>query len=412
MSGLQQSADDFRRRGSLPTDTLSRSDSVKTRDIQDRSFLSLDLAETQSFKSVKRTEDIRTSDLSKSPQQSPLRLRSSRDSLRTIPSPKPIPSVILPQVPSSPPRLVSITNTAPTFKFPLSSSPSNKSPKSFMPTTTVAGPSTVPKIIAPVATAPFSVPPQRSNSTATWKSSSTVSTRYRRTRRSDALARLEGRTRGPVAYKKRFSVGSKKNFMSMSDDEEEQEDEGDVDGDDEYGFGSGESSDDGFVDLPIDFSSSFVSPRTSLHGGRALSLFPDDDEDVVIPRSPALGGHHQNHHHHHHHHHHHRRFFSWGKTSSVRSKRSQSQSVVSRFPTVTANTSMTDAAAAVAPGRYVKSSSASPPSQRRRRSRTVTMFPLTSFIDLKGDAVGSKENVPVVDEEWGWRSFIEISSLS
>ncbi|KAK7466357.1 hypothetical protein VKT23_005085 [Stygiomarasmius scandens] len=346
MSGLQPS-EDFHRRGSLPTNSLHRTDSVRTRDVQDRSFLSLDLAESQSMKSVKHLGDGKASDSLKSPQQSPLRLRSSRDSLRTIPSPKPVPSVTLPEVPS--PRLISITNTTHTFKFPLPpSSPSKAKP--FIPSP--AGPSTVPAIASPTA-----IVPQRSNSTATWKSSSTVSTRYKRSRRSDALARLEGRF--PGTYKKRFSFASKKNFMNMLDDED--------DGDDESGFGKDVESDDSFVDLPIDFSSS-ASPRVSLHG-----VYPDDDEDVVIPRSPA-----------------HRRLLSWGQTRSVRSRRSQSQSVSNYSPS----------------SAYLKpKTSPSPP--RRRRSRTVTMFPLTSFIDLKGEA-GSKEN----DEEWGWRSFIEISSLS
>jgi hypothetical protein len=53
MSGLQYSADDFRRRGSLPTDSLKRT-SPKSGLVQDRSFLSLDLAESQSMMSVKQ----------------------------------------------------------------------------------------------------------------------------------------------------------------------------------------------------------------------------------------------------------------------------------------------------------------------------------------------------------------------
>ncbi|THU87615.1 hypothetical protein K435DRAFT_867140 [Dendrothele bispora CBS 962.96] len=74
------------------------------------------------------------------------------------------------------------------------------------------------------------------------QSPSTMSNRYRSTRRSDALAR--------------WGVGSKKNFMRISDDKEEFE-EDNIDGDDEYRLDSSESSDDRFVDLPIDFSSSF-----------------------------------------------------------------------------------------------------------------------------------------------------------
>ncbi|KAF5351551.1 hypothetical protein D9758_007241 [Tetrapyrgos nigripes] len=347
MSGLQSSSDDFRRRGSLPTDSLKRP-STKTLEVQDRSFLSLDLAESQSMKSVIRNSSSTGSFTFAEFDRSPAlrRVRSSRDSLRNIPSAKPVPSTTLPDLPSPLLATITITNTpaalppSPAFQFPPSSpSPSKSKIHVIAP---VPGPSTLPTIVAPV--------PRRQNSFATWKSSSSVSTRYKRTRRSDALARLEGRYPAALPYKKGFSVGSRKGFLDLSDDED--------DGDDEFGFGG--DCDDDFVDLPIDFAS--MSCRTSVYGSPL-----DDDEDVIVSRSPVQR-----------------------RTRSIRSNRSRafSQSISYSSQALASSKPKT---------------TPSPP--RRRRSRTVTMFPLTSFIDLKADNSASKEN----DEERGWRSFIEIS---
>ncbi|KAF8909360.1 hypothetical protein CPB84DRAFT_1765947 [Gymnopilus junonius] len=178
---------------------------------QFRSYLSLDLAESQSMRSasLKRNassqKPFRFPTISETPSMpatAPLRMRYSRDSLRTIPSPKPAPSITLPDLPKisqTPPRLPSL--------LPL--------PALDLTVPTVArasSPRNVPALTVTV-----------SNHRVSVASSSTVSTRARKYNRSEALARLEGRSRSaPITY-------SKRNFMSMSDDE----DDDDQDADDE-----------------------------------------------------------------------------------------------------------------------------------------------------------------------------------
>ncbi|KAF9005964.1 hypothetical protein BDQ17DRAFT_1540593 [Cyathus striatus] len=197
--------------------------------IQYRSFLSLDLAESQSLRSasLKRKESAiskRTShssrldsskhptipevppQLTSSPSPSPLRLRYSRDSLRTLPSPKPAPSLTLPDLPleahsprsSNPPRLPSLL-PLPSLELPLKP----------------AYPSLLPG------------------------TSSTVSTRVKKINRSDALARLEGRSKSADVPSVKPPL-QRRNFMSMSDDEDEDESDHNsldfFDEDDKLGF--------------------------------------------------------------------------------------------------------------------------------------------------------------------------------
>ena len=138
-------------------------------------------------------------------------MRFSRDSLRTIPSPKPAPSITLPELPKvsqSPPRLPSL--------LPLPALDLSAPQAQAQATTRPSPPRNVPALTVNVSSHRASV--------ATQGSSSTVSTRARKFNRSEALARLEGRSRSaPLAYPKR-------NFMSMTDDEDEDDDQ---DADDE-----------------------------------------------------------------------------------------------------------------------------------------------------------------------------------
>ncbi|KJA28110.1 hypothetical protein HYPSUDRAFT_62502 [Hypholoma sublateritium FD-334 SS-4] len=229
------------RRGSLPT---SRADDVPafyfTLHNEDafRSFLSLDLAESQSMRSasLKRkastvSKPYRFPRISEAPP--PLRMRFSRDSLRTIPSPKPAPSITLPALPkvaSSPPRLPSI-QLSPSLDISLVTR--TVPPPLRLDTTT------------------------RRNSVVT---TSTVSTRARTSNRSAALARLEGRDRRPNT-----APLPKRNFMSMSDDDDSDSD-------------AAADADDDLSDLD---AADFTFPALRRPDPRA------EPEDVVLPpRAP------------------------------------------------------------------------------------------------------------------------------
>ncbi|KAJ7765379.1 hypothetical protein DFH07DRAFT_362442 [Mycena maculata] len=204
-TSLRSSQDSFvlgPRRGSLPTDSISSTaddasmfyftlQPGRDKD-QFRSFLSLDLAESQSLRSysVRRgpseppfAVDFQIPD---SPCL-PMGLRkSSSGSLRALPSPKPAPASPLPSVPGFPnvPR-------SPTIEVVVSRTPT-------------------PLVIHAVPQRKASMASQATRASAT---TSTVSTRYRRTRRNKALACLEGRR--PVV-----PTG---NFMRMDEDSEEED---------------------------------------------------------------------------------------------------------------------------------------------------------------------------------------------
>ncbi|KAF8075017.1 hypothetical protein FPV67DRAFT_1475745 [Lyophyllum atratum] len=235
------------RRGSLPTDstslrTPSSADGSSAfyftlqpkRDTSEyRSFLSLDLAESNSMRSAslrrktsskaRRTEKSFTTfapipEVPKqlAPLHSSLRLRLSRDSLRTIPSPKPAPSITLPDVPkhtlpsspcpSLPPRLPSITVNS---CLGLSLERASHSAPSLVISRTTA-PTAIVKL------------PNRN-------SMSTVTTSVRKVNRSHALARLEGRTAS--TRRKAMAKPIARNFMSMSDDEDDGGDDSDIERD-------------------------------------------------------------------------------------------------------------------------------------------------------------------------------------
>ncbi|KAJ7252751.1 hypothetical protein B0H12DRAFT_610324 [Mycena haematopus] len=206
------------RRGSLPTDSISHPSYASSADEgslyyftlqprrdkdQYRSFLSLDLAEAQSLRS-RSTRRRRSKRQSREPPfavdfqipdsptllppPSPMRLRnSSTTSMRAMPSPKPAPLSSLPSVPSP-----------------------NSSPRTQTPEVTVS------RTPTPIA---VQLVPQRkasvmSHATRASATTSTVSTRYRRTRRNKALACLEGRR--PVV-----SPAPSGDFMTMTEDEDE-----------------------------------------------------------------------------------------------------------------------------------------------------------------------------------------------
>ncbi|KAF5342772.1 hypothetical protein D9757_015271 [Collybiopsis confluens] len=216
---------DFRRRGSLP-DTASPTASV-AQFHKERSFLSLDLAGTGSL----RAPSLHT-------------LRS-RPSLQSLPSQKPMPKYA-DALPELPPMISARASSA------------------LLPPTAIAGPSK---------------PTLASNLKRNFSTTSTVSSSFRRLKRSDALARLEGRTKAAIAS---FKFGGIKeepssNFMSMSDDEEEEDSSDDVD---EWDMNSGEDAD--FVDLGLDF--------TSPH--RYSYSQSQNDEENILPISPSSRHHH------------------------------------------------------------------------------------------------------------------------
>ncbi|EKM81871.1 hypothetical protein AGABI1DRAFT_105314 [Agaricus bisporus var. burnettii JB137-S8] len=155
-----------------------------------RSFLSLDLAESLSVcsYSVRRTLPRHKFHISKS---------SSRDSLRSMPSPKPVPSTTLPPPPgrstriASAPRLPSLP--------PLPSLELDLSPRK--------------------STSSLKQPSARHIAT---RQPSIASTRTRLRNRAAALALLEGR-QGPQVPSLPRPSRQLKNFMSMSDDEDDDE---------------------------------------------------------------------------------------------------------------------------------------------------------------------------------------------
>ncbi|KAF8223765.1 hypothetical protein L208DRAFT_1381333 [Tricholoma matsutake] len=123
----------------------------------------------------------------------PLRPRRSRDSLRTIPSPKPAPSITLPDLPPHPPpstlglSLERASHSAPSLVISPHPSPN-----------------------------PLYQFPKRLSII----SSSSVSTQVRKTNRSNALACLEGRSK-PSNLPSPPMTSQKQNFMNMSDDEDD-----------------------------------------------------------------------------------------------------------------------------------------------------------------------------------------------
>jgi hypothetical protein len=169
--------------------------------------------------------------------ESPLRtshnlLRSSRESLRSIPCPKPMPSISIPSIPSTPPFLIT-RDHAPQLP-PITTSPpirisSLEGPPRSAPAATRIDPPPPRTYTRPISTAP-----------------STSSTWYRSFSRSDALARLEGRA---LPSKNKYI---QRNFMSMSDDEEDAYGYDDEDEDEDVGEVEGEVEGDECSALDLD----------------------------------------------------------------------------------------------------------------------------------------------------------------
>ncbi|KAJ7180632.1 hypothetical protein C8R46DRAFT_588504 [Mycena filopes] len=211
------------RRGSLPTDSppYYADDAsmfyftLQPRRDKDefRSFLSLDLAESNSLRShsIKRKSSGHRRSQRQQQQSLPYSReppfavnfqipgspsllppmtprKSPTNSLRALPSPKPAPLSSLPSVPPSP-----------------------TSPRSQVLQVAVSR-TPAPVFVQAVPQRKPSVASQATRASAT---TSTVSTRYRRTRRSKALACLEGRR--PIV--------SNGNFMSLSEDDDDDDDE-------------------------------------------------------------------------------------------------------------------------------------------------------------------------------------------
>ncbi|KAJ3745751.1 hypothetical protein DFH05DRAFT_1048787 [Lentinula detonsa] len=336
---------DFRRRGSLP-DTSSTTNVAQFH--KERSFLSLDLAGAGSL----RAPSLHT-------------LRS-RPSLQNLPSQKPMPKYAdaLPALPA-----LNATSRASSTLLPASH------------TNSVAGPS------KPLATSNLT------RNTSIKTTVSTVSTNYRRTKRSDALARLEGRSQAALAS---FKFGSIKeenisNFMSLSDDEDSSEDEWDMHSDEEADF----------VDLDIDFSS------THRHS-YSTPLQHDDDEEDILPLSPSRS-------------HAYSRSFSYSTSSHSAPSRMQRHRSKARSKSSYGYPSSTK-------------------SEPKVRSKTMSMFPsnappkeYTSFMDFehsthRGTSSSSSRrlswsspkdvtsplpspNLRKTDEWLQWSSFIEISAV-
>jgi hypothetical protein len=230
------------RRGSLPTSSSDHSSAYhfnlqSRRDVNEfRSFLSLDLAETRSQRSKRGSNNHWSEVVAQHPPlpDSPtFTSRSASPRLRTMPSPKPAPSITLPELPSvpTPSPVASSSRTLPeSLTKPLRIT----RPKLSLPTS-----SRLPK--SPVVKTPL-LSPRVARSIST----STVSTRYRALRRTSALAALEGHR------KRTQSLSTSQNFISLSDDE----------GDDELSDDDDESSDsdESFIDV---FSSVPEHPQGS-----------------------------------------------------------------------------------------------------------------------------------------------------
>ncbi|KAG7444398.1 uncharacterized protein BT62DRAFT_934062 [Guyanagaster necrorhizus] len=198
------------RRGSLPTSSSDRSSAYyfslqSRRNINEfRSFLTLDLAETRS----KRGSNNHWSEVVVQhpplPDSPTFTSRSASPRLRSMPSPKPAPSITLPELPVVPTHspVASSSFTLPdSFTKPLRitrpklpSPASSRSRKSLA----VKTPLLSPRIARSIST-------------------STVSTRYRTLRRTSALAALEGHR------KRTQSLLMSQNFISLSDDEGDDE---------------------------------------------------------------------------------------------------------------------------------------------------------------------------------------------
>ncbi|KII87237.1 hypothetical protein PLICRDRAFT_177011 [Plicaturopsis crispa FD-325 SS-3] len=208
-----------------------------------RSFLSLDLAESQSLRSAsvrrkgskRTTASSRNINLGKSE-----RPRTRLESLRTrLPSPKPAPSATLPSLPSpSPSPAPSSTSKS---KLAPAPTPKSKLTPSPAPSPALASFTFPPRTPAPISSS-TRAPKHISVATTATTASSSVTSTYKHGRYEDALARLEGRVAsastsngGKTSTSKTGVVRkptSTSNFMNMSDDSDSDDSDSDVDVDD------------------------------------------------------------------------------------------------------------------------------------------------------------------------------------
>ncbi|KAJ7588170.1 hypothetical protein C8J56DRAFT_1164776 [Mycena floridula] len=235
------------KRGSLPTIKSASTGSVDRsssfyfdaagRDpTQFRSFLSLDLAESQSLRSFSTRRpslSTRRIDVDCS-LATPIATRTAsernpRPSRGSIPSAKPVPLTLLPEIPQK----------------SLPTSPRSQGLDDHL------------RLIQPRASPMI----QRRSTARSW---TTVSTGYRKTKRSDALAQLEGRVKPPV-------LTIPKNFMCMSDDEGDDGEDSDSDSDSFF-------QDSDSVDLPV-----FADRHLTM-----AFAAPSDRDSEVLPSPVTL----------------------------------------------------------------------------------------------------------------------------
>jgi hypothetical protein len=442
---LSEPSVDVPRRGSLPT-SRSLPDVAAAfygtlqprRDEQEfRSFLSLDLAESQSMRSasLKRKASSSTKSPSHSsrhpfrfpyvsaflipttqcsfcfcrpiseapappsPAPTPLRMRFSRDSLRTIPSPKPAPSITLPDLPtklphsSTAPRLPSIP-VIPALDFTLP------------PTISSSPPRAVPqlKLNLTKGISAWSDNSSKFNRVSVI-TTSTVSTRARRNNRSNALARLEGRYPGSTPQpfpSSTLSPTPSKNFMSMSDDE-------DSDGDVDEGNHDDDSDDDSDYDDPSDLESFDFN---------LFTLNPImEPEDCVLPLPLPSSS-----------------YLEAPRSAPLPPTKpySRTNSFTRSGPAPTGNHGEGSKRQRTTTTRKAHSRKAPTPASRKggpsTTSTTSEWFPLKSFIDLhneredsstrasssaKGSSTKTGSSSGKSNGRWStWRSFIEVAHVS
>ncbi|KAK0488690.1 hypothetical protein IW261DRAFT_366532 [Armillaria novae-zelandiae] len=262
------------RRGSLPTSSSDRSSAYhlalqSRRDLNEfRSFLSLDLAETRSQRSKRGSNNHWSEVVAQHPPlpDSPtFTSRSASPRLRSMPSPKPAPSITLPELPSVP------------TPSPVASS-SRTLPDSLTKPLRI----TRPKLLSPASSrlpkSPAVKTPLLSPRVARSISTSTVSTRYRALRRTSALAALEGHR------KRTQSLSTSQNFISLSDDEGD--DELSEEDDDDESSDSDESFIDVFPSVPEHSPGSRRSRSDWLHLKSFIDL-RNEREDTAREKDRA-----------------------------------------------------------------------------------------------------------------------------
>lgn len=226
--------------------------------------------------------------------------------------------------------------------------------------------------------------------TGTYRSISSVSTGYRRTKRSDALARLEGR-KAPY-----ICSPSASDFMSLSDDEEEDEEE-DTHWEEKEGHVEVEKHEKGEREPEDDEGHEFTdrvfcpeSPELdSVLFSQTIAAQPTklmtamlEDENVIFPSpSPTLPPKVS-------------ASPSEQQGSELRSHLRRRSATVSLAQTLSSSWSLSSSS---------ESSSHSVSSSKRRLRRASQWNPLKSFIDLS-DMEDDATSAP-------WRSYIEISGI-